>query len=109
MEKCAQNSEKTLVKAVISTILTNVNNAICFYKNKPSTVMKLSLEETIIENMTFAELVADECEEGVYLLEQLQKLNDAVIHQQSILLIQSLESLEELYSHFEDLLNEGKL
>jgi hypothetical protein len=105
MDKCTQN----LVNDVIKTVLENVNNAICFYRKRPTISMRLSLEETVIENMTFAKLVADKCEEGVYLLEQLQNLNSAVCHQHSVCFIQSLESLKELYSHFEDLLNEGKL
>jgi len=79
MDKCCQKSTKSLENEVINTVLDNVNTAICFYKNRPSTVMKLSLEETIIDNVPFAELVANRSEQGAMLLEQLEKLSDKVI------------------------------
>jgi len=83
MEKCASNSvkpsENTLQHEVINTVLDNVNNAICFYHNKPSTAMKLSLEETLIDNLPFAKLVAKHSKTGAELLEKLEKLSNEVI------------------------------
>lgn len=80
MEKCAQNSENSLTNTLISIILNNVNTGICFYQKKPTIVMRLSLEESIIENMPFAELVAIESEKGRYVLEKLQQLSRDVIN-----------------------------
>jgi len=64
MEKCAQNSENSLTNTLISIILNNVNTGICFYQKKPTIGMRLSLEESIIENMPFAELVSVQSEHG---------------------------------------------
>lgn len=84
METCAQISQiranKRLENAIISTILNNVNTGICFYQTKPSQAMRLSLEETIIENLPFAELVAAECKAGVFVLEKLTQLYNDVIN-----------------------------
>lgn len=79
MDKCAQNSEKTLENEVINAVVDNVNTAICFYHNKPTTTMKLSLEETLIDNLPFAKLVSSRSEKGAELLEKLEKLSNDVI------------------------------
>jgi len=80
MKKCTQNSENSLTNTLISIILNNVNTGICFYQTKPTIGMRLSLEESIIENMPFAELVAIESEKGRYVLEKLQQLSRDVIN-----------------------------
>ncbi|NQZ24468.1 MAG: hypothetical protein HRT53_20780 [Colwellia sp.] len=76
MDKCTQN----LVSGVITTVLNNVNNAICFYTKRPSLAMRLSLEETVTDNLSFAELVKSNSAEGKRLLEKLNKLNDCLIN-----------------------------
>lgn len=79
MDKHAQNSAKILENEVINAVLDNVNTAICFYQNKPSTAMKLSLEETVIDNLPFAKIVAKRSKKGEQLLEQLEQLRNDVI------------------------------
>jgi|GEM_PF-2040318 len=101
MDKCTQNSENPLVKAVILTILNNVNVALCFYKKRPTTPMRISLEETIIENTTFAQLIADECHEGAYLLNLLNKLNDQVIQTSLVRGVYIPKDLEEFAKFYE--------
>lgn len=79
MAKLTQNSEKALENEVINAVLDNVNTAICFYHNKPSTAMKLSLEETVIDNLPFAKIVAKQSAKGAELLEKLEQLSNNVI------------------------------
>lgn len=108
MAKCTQNSAETLENAVISTIVNNVNTAIRFFDFKPSTAMRISLEETIIENLTFAELVATKSEAGKEVFGTLKKMNDDVIDQIKVLPIQPPLS-DQFVKDMEELLNEGKL
>ena len=75
MDKCTQN----LVNDVINTVINNVNTGICFYQKRPTANMRLSLEETVIENMPFAELVAKQSDYGKLLLEKLNDLNATLI------------------------------
>ncbi len=75
MDKCTQN----LVNDVINTVINNVNTGVCFYRKRPTANMRLSLEETVIDNMPFAELVAKQSEHGKLLLEKLNDLNATLI------------------------------
>lgn len=75
MDKCTLN----LVNDVINTVLNNVNTGICFYRKRPTVNMRLSLEETIIENMPFAELAAKHSTHGKLLLEKLKELNSTLM------------------------------
>jgi hypothetical protein len=84
MAPLTQNSGKILTNAVISIILTNVNNAVSFYRYAPNTGMSISLEETIRENLPFAELVANQSPAGRWLLTKLKKMNDDVIDRKLI-------------------------
>lgn len=84
MEQLTQNSGKVLTNAVISLILTNVNNAVSFYLYAPTAQMSISLEETIRENLPFAELVAHQSPAGRWVLTKLKKMNDDVIDRKFI-------------------------
>jgi hypothetical protein len=75
MDKCTQN----LVNEVIQTVLNVVNESICFYRKRPTTAMRLGIEDTVINNLPFAKLVASKSPEGERLLEKLNKLNDVLI------------------------------
>lgn len=79
MDKLTQNSAKALENEVLEAVVDNVNTAICFFKNKPSTVMRLSLEETIIDNLPFAKLIAKRSLQGKILFEQLEKLGEKLM------------------------------
>lgn len=99
MDKCAPNSvkqsEKTLENEVIEAVVDNVNTAICFFKNRPTLVMKLSLEETIIDNLPFAKLIAKRSPQGAVLLEQLEKLGEKVMRCLPIFKLEIPEHSEE--------------
>lgn len=75
MDKCTQN----LVNDVINTVLENVNTAICFYMKRPTVNMRLSLEESVIDNMPFAKLAAQQSEHGKLLVEKLNELNSTLV------------------------------
>jgi len=92
MDKCTQN----LVNDLIKTVLNNVNNGICFYRNRPTLAMRLSLEEMVIDNLAFAELVKSKSVEGGRLLEKLNKLNDCLINRLPIFPIDINFSGEQL-------------
>lgn len=97
MDKCTQNSAEIVINEVISTLLSNVNTAICFYQKRPTFNSRLSLEETLIENIPFAIIAANYSSQGQYLLEQLKHLNDSIIHRLPIVEIE----LTELVSSYE--------
>jgi hypothetical protein len=108
MTKRTQNSIETLENAVIQTILNNVNVAIRFYQKKPSLAMRISLEETIIENKTFAQLVSMQSADGEFLLKKLEQMHNDVIDQVQVSPIE-LPLDDQFFRSMEELLNEGKL
>jgi hypothetical protein len=75
MDKCTQK----LVNDVIETVLSTVNMDICFYRKRPTLSKRLSLEETVINNLPLADLLADKSPEGKRLQEKLKKLHACLI------------------------------
>ena len=92
MNKCTQNSKTALVNAIISTILSNVNVGVRFFQACPNTPMRVSLEETIRENLPFAELAANQSIQGQYVLEKLKEMYNDVYDCTTISIIELPET-----------------
>ena len=79
MAQFTQNSTEILTKKLINTVIDNVNTAICFYKKRTTNAMRISVEETVIENLTFAVILADESNYALYIYQQLKQLNEDIL------------------------------
>lgn len=79
MEQTTQKTSEQLTRDILETVLNNVNTAICFYQNRATTAMRISLEETVIENLTFIALVADHYAPAYALQTKLIVINEYLI------------------------------
>jgi hypothetical protein len=92
MNQCTQNSTETLINGIISTILNNVNTGVRFFQACSNTPMRVSLEETIRENLPFAELAAKQSVQGKYVLEKLTEMYNDVYDCPTISIIELPEN-----------------
>jgi hypothetical protein len=99
MDKCTPKSAETLINKVTETVLNNVNDAVCAYKKHATIAMRLSLEETLIENLTFIKLVADQSIRADYLLMRLDILINNIMLPMPVFEIEMSVNEIEIYTH----------